>query len=196
MTTLTATDKASTSRYHINGRGVPGVTDILRETIGGWMPADDWYLERGTALHACMEMIAKGKTFECDPQIEGYVQAGRNFFTDVQPEILDTEVEVLSKLYQYGGRYDARARINGRSCIIDWKTNAYDLETVTLQLGGYALAQGKTRWGMAVALHEDGTYKTSGFLDLTLAQREFIALRTVYGIKDRMGRITKRRRKE
>ena len=130
------------SRYHIDGRGVPSVTEIIQEMLGGWFPNDQWYLDRGTAVHACMEMICTNKDFSYAPELEGYVQAGRNFMQDVMPEILDTETEVKSVVYQYGGRYDARLKLNGRVCLVDWKTNAFDLERVTLQLAGYAIAYG------------------------------------------------------
>lgn len=176
------------SRYTISGRPVPSVTEIIRDVLGGWFPCDAWYLERGTAIHSCMAMVLRGKAFDCDPRIEGFVAAGRKFLADTGAELVVCEIKVESIIHQYCGRLDAVLLLPA-PYIIDWKTNDADDERVALQLGGYALAMGKDapKRGMGVGLHEDGTYKCTPVFDLRVKAREFQALRTVWGIQERLG---------
>lgn len=178
------------SRYSISGRPVPSVTEIIRECIPGWMP-DQWYLDRGQAVHACAALIAKGKDFECDPQIAGYVAACRKWFADMKPEAIAVELKVESVMFQYCGRLDLLAIIAGKRVVVDWKSGP--VNTTVFQLAGYAAALPReltpTNYGMEVVLHDDGTYKASPLLDLKLVRGEFLAMRTVYGIKQRLGLI-------
>lgn len=178
------------SRYTIDGRPVPSVTEIIREIIPGWMP-DEWYLDRGTAVHACAALIAKGKDFDADPQIAGYVAATRKWFADMKPEVIAVELKVESAAFQYCGRLDLLASIGGKRVVVDWKSGP--VNTTWLQLAGYSAALPReltpTNYGMEVVLHDDGTYKASPLLDLKRARNEFLAMRTVYGIKQRLGLI-------
>ena len=175
------------ARYAIAGRPVPSVTEILGELLPTWQ-AGEWYLQRGTAVHACCAMIARGQEFECDPQITGQVAACRRWFGDFRPDVGAVEGKLYSETLQCAGTPDLLANIGGKSVVVDWKAS---LNTVVpLQLGGYAeLAGGRAKWwGMGVELPEDGTYKTTGLIDLRIPRREFRALRTVYGIRERLGK--------
>lgn len=184
-------------KYAINGRAVPGVTDMLDAVLGEPINrATDWHLGRGKAVHAAAALIAQGKEFEFDPQIEGYVRAIRKFFADEKPEVIKVEMRVCSELYQYAGTLDLLCVIRGKVCILDWK-NSLEEERCKLQLGLYSLAlkvdNKPVRWGIAVELHDDGSYRTPGLWDLRRAQQEALAIRTVYGILERMGRIERRK---
>ncbi len=185
--------EADMSQYEIDGRPVPRVTEIIRDVLGGWFPSDPWYLERGTAVHDAMAAILRGKAFDCDPRIQGFVDAGRKFIADTGAIMVNVEDKVEgrveSQVHQFCGRFDAILKIKGCDTLIDWKTNDADDERVALQLGGYALALGKAapRYGMGVGLHDDGTYKCTDVFDLRLKSREFAALRVVWGIQDRLG---------
>ena len=66
-------------QYTLNGHDVPSVTQVLGDVLPGWR-ADDWYLERGRAVHACAAMIARGEEFDHDSVIAGQVAACRRFF--------------------------------------------------------------------------------------------------------------------
>jgi len=187
---------ADTHEYRIDGRVVPSVTQILTETLGnpfGWLQDREWYMQRGTAVHAYAAMIARGQEFEPpDERIAGKVAAVRKFFTDHEPRVWVSEKHVFSKRYQYAGTFDLHCYIDAKAFLVDWKSGS-DIERTRLQLAGYAVA---LAWvnpfhGLEVVLRDDGTYKMSEPLELKTASREFLVLRTCYGIKERLGVLTK-----
>lgn len=174
--------------YQLGTRKVPSVTKVIDVAIGGAYKADPWYLERGNAVHQAAAFICQGKEFECDPRIAGYVAACKKFIEQVHPVVLDVELIVSNSTYQYAGRLDLLCKINGKLTIVDWKSGSMDVDRVMIQLGGYSQAhESKPDFGMGVELHEDGTYKTTAHLSLKQSRNEFLACRTVYGIKERMG---------
>ena len=181
-----------THTYTIAGRPVPSVTQVIREILGDamWM-ASDWYLERGRAVHACAALIAQGKAFENDPAIDGQVAACRKFFAEVKPEVLDVERQLYSECYQFAGTMDMRCRLperNGsRDVIIDWKSSLS--KVAEIQVGAYGVMCLPPKWGMIVALQEDGNYKCGQMFKLERRKQEFLACLSVYGIRQRLGLI-------
>lgn len=172
--------------YAIAGRRVPSVTQIIRAILGDaiWS-ASDWYLERGRAVHACAAMIARGPAFTHDPQITGQVAACRQFFQDVKPEVIEVEAPVFSETYQFAGTFDLLARIAGKFCIVDYKSALHEIAKI--QIGAYSILRPQTHHGMIVQLSEDGRYKTTGIIKIDRYRNEFLALRSVYGIRQRLG---------
>ncbi|MDE2022352.1 MAG: hypothetical protein KGI71_05590, partial [Patescibacteria group bacterium] len=63
---------AATHTYRIGGHVVPSVTQVIRSCAPGWM-ADEWYLERGKAVHEAIRLSISGRLdwTELDPRIEG-----------------------------------------------------------------------------------------------------------------------------
>ena len=173
-------------KYHISGRLVPGVTSVLRDLIPGWS-ASDWYLERGRAVHAAAAFIARGKQFGYDPQIEGQVAACRLFFAENDIEVLEVEQPIYSMMYQFAGTMDLHCRLKGRDTIIDWKSALS--EVAEIQVGGYAIERPDAKWGLIVALQENGRYKAGKMFKLAQRKNEFLALRSVYGMRQRLGLI-------
>ena len=180
-------------RYHIAGRGVRSVTEILGELLPQYQ-APAWYLQRGQAVHACCAMIARGQEFDSDPQIAGQVEACRAALWDLKPVPIEVEVPHTSERYQYAGTPDMLCHIGGKRVVLDYKASLTPV--VPLQLGGYAELIGDVVWGMGIELREDGTYTTTGLLDLRIPRREFLALRTVYGIRERLGMLTRKESEE
>ena len=178
-------------RYEINGRGVPSVTEILGELLPTWQ-AGEWYLQRGRAVHACCAMIARGQEFDADPQIAGQVEACRKWFADFNAIAFECEKPYHSTRYQYAGTPDLICGVKNRM-LIDFKASLNSV--VALQLGGYGELTDINK-GMGVELREDGTYTTTGLLDLRIPRREFLALRTVYGVRERLGMLTNKEESE
>lgn len=180
-----------THSYSIEGRPVPSVTQIIREILGDAMwQASDWYLGRGQAVHACAALIARDKSFSFPTEIEPQVIACKKWFADMKPEVLEVEQQLYSSIYQYAGTMDLRCRIDGRDTIIDWKSTLS--EVAEIQVGGYGVICVPAKWGMIVALQDDGKYKCSEMFKLEPRRREFLALRSVYGIRQRLGLIKPR----
>lgn len=185
-------------RYVVDGKRYPGVTSIISEAVGSQWRVADWYLDRGKAIHKCAEFIAKGKEFSFDDRLAGYVAAIKKVFADLKPTVYHSTIErmVFSNLYKYCGTIDIAFNVGRRRIIVDWK-HSVDKERVALQLGGYSqafyesdTAVGKFDYGLGIEIHEDGTYKCTEIMDLRKSVREFLALRTTYAVKDRMGLLT------
>lgn len=174
--------------YYLAGVRVPSVTQILSDLLPCWQ-ASEWHLQRGRAVHACAALIANGRPFTCDPQIAGQVAACERWFAEVKPEVLDAEQIVTSLRYRYCGRYDLFATINGKDMIVDWKASL--AASVPYQLTAYGVAADFVRYGVAVELHEDGTYRMSDVYDLRRYRAEWLAMRAVYGIRQRLGKTEK-----
>jgi len=175
-------------QYFINDRPVPSVTQVVRAILGDaiWNATDPWYLERGTAVHACAALIAQGKQFEHDPAIDGQVRACRKFFADWKPEVLEIERQLYGERYQFAGTMDMLCRLNQRSdVIVDWKSALS--EVAEIQIGGYGVMCPQARYGIVVALQDDGNYKCGEMFKLDRRKNEFLALRSSYSIKQRLG---------
>ena len=183
---------AASHSYTINGRPVPSVTSVLGDLIPGWK-ASDWYLQRGSAVHAVAALIANGKTFVHDPQIDGQVSALRKFFRETGVTPLAVEFPVFSERYQYAGTLDLLAFWANEKTVIDFKASL--TPSVPYQLGAYALAyddspnSGRTpiRFGLGVEIQEDGNYRLSEVFNLKRYQAEWLALLTTYNVRRRCG---------
>ena len=173
--------------YRIDGRVVPSVTQVLRDIIPGWS-AGEWYLQRGRAVHACAEMIARGQAFENDPAIDGQVAALRRFFREVKPDVLAVECRVHSADLQYGGTYDMLCGVGNKTVLVDYKASLD--ERVAWQLAGYSQAMLPTadvRYGLGVEITGDGTYRMSAVYDLRRYRQEWLALLTAYRVRRKCG---------
>lgn len=175
--------------YRVDGQRVPSVTQIIWDILPGF-EAGEWYLERGSAVHACAALIAAGSEFDHDPQIAGQVAACRRFFADVKPQVIKIEYQVVSEAYKFAGTLDLLAIIGDKFIVADWK--AHVDERCGWQLAAYALClPGQIKTGYGVQLNADGTYKITPF-NLASYAREFLAMRAVFGLRERMG-ITERK---
>jgi len=185
----------ATHTYRLHGRIVPSVTQVISETIGTGWKATEWYLQRGKAIHACAEFIAKGKDFKSDERISGEVAAIKTFFAEVQPEVFEIEKRVGSYVFQYAGTIDLICKINGRWAILDWK-HSFNKIRIGLQLGGYSNAHEKLiNCGYGVQLSETGKYQMTEAIDLSIERRKFLALRTAYRIKEQCGELSSQKEK-
>jgi hypothetical protein len=133
--------------------------------------------------------MANNKTFEYDPQIEGQVKALRKFFEELKPRIIFIEQPMASTIFRFAGTPDLVAEINNRTYIIDYKASI-DKDRLALQLGGYRklltdYAGLQVNYGLGVEIKDDGRYKLTEKINLSPAEREFLAMRTVYGIRER-----------
>ena len=180
----------ATHQYKYNGKVIPSVTQVIRAVLGHGWSAAEWYMQRGRAVHACAAFIAQGVDFKSDPQISGQVAAIKKFYAEVKPEVISCEQKMVSMLFRFAGTADLICRIGGKRLLIDFKASL-DFERTALQLGGYAILAAESRipeikYGRAVVIKADGTYQMSKAINLRQARREFLALRAVYGIMERM----------
>jgi hypothetical protein len=178
----------TTHTYRIDGVAVPSVTQVLSDLIPGWQ-ASEWYLQRGTAVHACCAMIARGVAFDHDPAIDGQVSACRRFFQEVRPCVLSgtTERSIFSTRYKFGGTLDLAAFMGNDRIIIDWKSSFG--AALPYQLAAYSILYQEVfrgcviNRGVGIQLNEDGTYKMSQVYDLRNYKYGFLALLSAYKIR-------------
>jgi len=177
----------TTHTYFWDGKKIPSVTQIINELLPIQYKPDDWYLQRGQAVHRAAVFIAREIDFEYDERIAGQVAAIRKFFKEVRPEILEIEKTVYSKIYRYAGRLDLYVKIGTKFCLVDYKSSI-SIERIGLQLAGYSLAMLPVVInGVGIAIKEDGTYSMTKPINLKKYQREFLALRATYGVRERLG---------
>lgn len=177
-----------THTYMIDGRIVPSVTQVLSDLMPGWK-ASEWYLNRGTAVHACAAMIAKNIDFDYDPVIEGQVTACKRFFAEVKPYNLYGMIETKfwSVKHRFAGTLDFAAVVSDRTFIIDWKASfstalPYQLAAYSI-LAQECLQDGGINHGLGVLLNDDGTYQMSQVYDLRRYKQGFLALLSAYNIR-------------
>ena len=105
----------------------------------------------GTDVHDLCERIAKGENVDpVHPDLQPYVDGFKAFIAEFKPEFLFLEQTVWSEKHGYAGSFDAIAKIDGQTVIIDWKTTKSGVHAeVALQLAAYANAD--------YILNEDGT---------------------------------------
>jgi hypothetical protein len=195
MTTLTFHDENQQHEYRIDGVPVPGVTGIIGAAVGHIITASEWHMERGRIHHACYAMIAKQIEFTHDEYSTPWVQGCRQFFAQVNPEVIAAEKLVFSAVNRYAGTLDLLVRLNRKLTILDFKNTATG--TDAMQCAAYAIAHEENATGKekvkqvaTVEINGDGTYhmgQITGGAELMKARREFLACRAVYEIKQREG---------
>jgi hypothetical protein len=179
--------------YRLSGRRVPSVTQVIREVMGGGWMASDWHRDRGSANHACYALMAAGHKPGVDfdvPEVSvGFVAAWQEWVTAHKVRFIAWEQMVVSQTYQYAGMLDLVGEVDNQLCVVDYK-GTLD-ERVKWQLAAYAMAYSGMiiKTGLGVELHEDGSLAKMTWFDLKLPTQEWQAMRTVYGMKQKLGTI-------
>ncbi len=130
-----------------DGKRVPGVTTIVNrfKDSGGliywaWQQGIDGKdfretrdkaADAGGIAHDMIEADVHGRPLpeflNADPELIKLalkaLEAFRSWRAQVNLEILETEVPLISEAHRFGGTFDALARINGKLCLLDWKTS-------------------------------------------------------------------------
>ena len=177
----------ATHRYTDDaGRVLPSVTTVINDLIP-CHKADQYYLDRGTAIHDAAAFIMTGHEFDADPAIEGHITAIRKWKRDIKPQVVLVETMVGSDKYRYAGRLDLVAVISGKLTVIDWKSSLS--AGVPYQVAAYAMALEEVNpacpanHGAGVELHADGTYKMTEMWNLKPYKRDFLNLLAAYNIR-------------
>ena len=105
----------------------------------------------GSDVHKWIELYIKGKIIDVDTAVdypEGVKVPMQNFHKwadahDIEWE--SCEEKVYSRNWEYAGTVDAVAKINGKRCVIDFKTSAKIYKEYYLQVAAYVSAIGEMR---------------------------------------------------
>lgn len=173
---------ADNHTYWLGDRRLSSVTEVISR-VAPHRDVDDWYLQRGAAVHAAIQLELRGELdwSTVDERIKGRVEASLAFIRDeqIEPEIIETPM--CSRRYHFAGTVDVFCECR---TIIDWKGSL--APQVEPQLGGYALLLEEygTPAGLAVAVEtrDDGSYKCRWLkaAELRRAKSTFLGMLTTY----------------
>jgi hypothetical protein len=159
--------EASTHRYFMSGREVPGVTSVLKAAgiIDAKFLSNHEALRRGTLVHQHCEWVDRevrlARAIASAPivkPIDGYINAYAAFVRDHAPRYTHVEEGLLHARHRYGGRPDRIcADLCGRGpAILELKTGS-PADWHGVQLAAYQLLfPTGSRW--VVYLRADGRY--------------------------------------
>jgi hypothetical protein len=116
------------------------VVDRLMDSLG--KSRSTAAAELGSKVHATAEAIAKGDaTLPVLTEEElPYVERFRDFVAEWSPSYVEAEASVFSRTYGYAGTLDAIVEVDGKRCVVDYKTGKSVWPEVALQLAAYANA--------------------------------------------------------
>lgn len=121
-------------------RDPAGATDYLKNAHRRKTKAAS---DLGSAAHDLFERQARGEKINLrhvHADVKPHVQHFAEFLDVVQPEFLHLEETVWSDEHQYAGSFDAIAKVDGETVVIDWKTSKSVYDSVALQLSAYRYA--------------------------------------------------------
>ncbi|GAA1064687.1 hypothetical protein [Streptomyces asiaticus] len=121
-------------------RDPAGAIDYLKNTHRRQTKAAS---DLGSAAHDLFERLARGESVNpryVHADVKPHLHWFREFLDEVQPEFIHLEETVWSDTYQYAGSFDAIARIDGETVVLDWKTSKAVYDSVALQLSAYRYA--------------------------------------------------------
>ena len=141
------------------------VTEVLRlANIRPPLSVKDaeWYLNRGTQIHAATVLIDKGQLDweKTHPDLLPYCRAYAKFLDVVRPKVIATEQEVIGN--GYVGHLDRVYQIGRKRYVCDIKTNAPDIAT-RIQTMAYLQAWKGKAGRMAVGLFDTETYQVEWY---------------------------------
>ena len=167
--------------YKVNDVKIPSVTRIIdacfEKNLTNWAISigDVEYhriiaeaLEIGNYTHEWIEKyIDKGVgILGTNYSVQAFLEWEEKF----KPEWIDSERKVYCDRYKYAGTVDAVAKINGRVCVIDFKTSKKIYKPYHLQVTAYAQAikriDGLRQWPLGIILRLDkltGEYEQKVF---------------------------------
>lgn len=164
--------------YVIDGVKTPSVTQIIDAVFPrkDYELADDWYLERGTAVHAWAAKIVNGGSIDwrqVQPVIEPRVRALARWWREAG--ITQARAEVVLAGDGYAGTADVIGVYQGRKCVIDWK-GSYS-PRADWQVAAYCMAA-NLKHG-AVVVVDDARARVK-FVNVARARLEFRAIFATY----------------
>lgn len=171
--------------YRVNGRRVPGVTEVLR---AGGLIDDRWFTTesawRGSAIHMACQLDDEGtlNPKSVDPSISGELEAYRRFKWEMNFEPQEIEVPHCGLIggMEVAGRPDRTGILFKNQVVLDLKSGVVSRATA-LQLAAYSALTG-IPGRVAVRLFPEGRYSVEQFFvrDRLRDLRQFQAALTTW----------------
>jgi hypothetical protein len=157
--------------YFWDGRKIPNVTTIIENVYDQLRYANPEDIKRGqelgTAVHLACELYDSNNlrdltTSDGTDYLIPYLENWKKFRKEYEPEFLETEKRVFSKIWMFAGTMDRLAIIKGRLTIVDIKSGC-ESDLVQLQTAGYQIGyeeetKKKVKDRMVVYLDEKNFY--------------------------------------
>jgi hypothetical protein len=133
---------------------LPELLSIHESAAKAWTTKRDSGASTGSEAHELVELLLKGKADELDAKLEtastealNAYEAFYQWYTEVEPNVINVEEVIYSKNYKYAGTYDCMLEIDGKIYLCDFKTTNISRTAPQgvypenfLQLGAYAYA--------------------------------------------------------
>lgn len=96
----------------------------------------------GTQVHKLAEraLVDKRVSMPTDPEVRKGAEAFMGWLHSAKPEPIDCERIVFSKHWYYAGTCDMYGRVDGKLCVLDFKTSSGLYLEMLLQIAAYAIA--------------------------------------------------------
>lgn len=142
------------------GQRVPSVTTVLAQWGIKTEPLKYWAWKQGeagiplnqkpeadvgTIAHMMIDADVKGKEADFTKYSPSLIEQARTCFNNFIEwrdshsfKPIQTEISLVSELYQFGGTIDCIAQIDGKLSICDWKTGKEIYEDYIIQIVSYA----------------------------------------------------------
>lgn len=147
---ITTFDKGKKARYHINGRGIPSVTELLSfidsEGLIGWAnrigrqgldnrEVANKAAEFGTMVHESIEKYLKGKETTDNVCLDAFKEWWTGINSCHRIRILGQEKSLICEYF--AGTYDLLITIDDKPYLIDFKTSNHVGYKYFMQLAAY-----------------------------------------------------------
>lgn len=169
--------------YKHGDRVIPGVTETIQANFGNRPYWDEWKAGKGKAVHLAIHYLVQGRLNwdTVDEQIRGRVEAFQKFLNQTRLEVIESELQMFSNRYQFGGTMDLLLS-NGSLIVADIKSHIEP--TLEIQLGAYSLLyeenfKKKIKKAVGIQLKDNGSFDLKWYKDITRIQRIFLACLTV-----------------
>lgn len=178
--------------YHLGGKVIPGVTEIIDSSglIPNFAKKEDYRL-RGQYVHFAMALFGRGRLDwqTLDPRILGYVLSGAKFYEEMEFKPTVIETPDYHPDYLYGFTIDALGESRIGLLLPDWKTGKAMLPATRLQLAAYREGtrhkHGQKFRTVVVELDEGGGTPSLKFLGNERADwNDFLSCLNVYRLNE------------
>lgn len=177
--------------YRLDGEVIPSVSQIMEPlSKAKYSGIPERVLRkaagRGDAVHTAIENWLKFGFPDIPSEHREYMDAFLDWWNEMQPEVVGSEIRVYHKLQRYAGTIDLLCYIGNRLVLVDYKTTAQISEMtcgVQLEAYGQALKSHGVQPEEKRILHlrRGGTWKEHLFpANDTKCWRTFGACKTLY----------------
>jgi hypothetical protein len=151
--------------------------------------------DRGTAVHQAAEDIAAGKPVKLNdylPEVQPFVKAFQKFVKEHDPQWINVETQVASRVGWYAGTCDLRVALKGQPVTIDIKTSKvaptpeHKLQLAAYNHAEFCVINGEehpwmpTTWGAVLQLQPNEGYRLHN-VDVSLETANiFLAVKEIY----------------